>query len=93
MEKYNVVEVRIGRRPDTEKLYKLEKRRNDAIQKCAEEWQRLMGNNIRKDYPFFEVALPTAFYDMMDAYDTEAGICASKLFLEKNGHEVRKVKP
>lgn len=89
---YQVIEIRIGKMPATEELYDLESKRNAAIKACAEEWQRVVQEQIGKVYPFFEAALPTAFYDMMVSYDSAAGICASMYFLRKHGYEVKKVK-
>jgi hypothetical protein len=89
---YKVIEIRIERMKETERLYNLEEQRNQQIKICADEWARLIRQKLKKDYPFFQVALPTAFFDMLGSYDTKAGICACKFFLEKQGYKVEKIK-
>ena len=88
--KYEVMNIRIGSR-EAEGLYALEKRRNDIIDKCANEWIDVVEELTGERHDFFHVALPTALYDLFDNYDSNSGIATSKAFLEKNGYKVEKI--
>lgn len=89
---YKVTKVKIHKIKETEKLYALEDRRNELIKKCAEEWSNLMEDATDIKPLFFQEALPTAFYDMMEDYDTDAGIAACVAFLREHRPELLKEK-
>lgn len=91
-EDYKVVMVRIEKRDDTKKLYELERSRNKIIEDCTKEWLRLVELNLKEKHDFWKVGIPSALFDILDAWDTKAGVVACKTFLEREGYEIKKVK-
>lgn len=85
---YKVRVIRIGSQET--RLYDLERQRNDNIEVCAKEWIKVLKRNLDEDHDFWGVAIPTALYDILEGWDTEAGIEAAKTFLEKQGYTIEK---
>ena len=77
---YEVEFIRIPRDDESsEKLYRLEEKRNELIKRCAEEWLKIVGLT-KQD--FWTKALPTALFDLLESFDLNASKAACEFFLK-----------
>jgi hypothetical protein len=68
-----------------EKLYDLERRRNDIIHDCARQWMKIA--KISDKEHWFR-GVPQALHDTLESYQTECGIMAAEAFLLRHGWTV-----
>ena len=73
----------------SERLYKLEDKRSEAIKACAEEWAKLM--KVPEDR-YWEQTLPQALFDTLESYEVAAAAIAAEQFLKQLGWEVTRPK-
>jgi len=79
MRKYNKPTTRFIPHRGAENLYKLEAKRDSAIQACAKELQRLAACASPADY--WGSAIPQALYDVLASFDPGAAIIAAEAYL------------
>lgn len=72
---------------DGEKLYDLERKRNDIIRDCAKRWAKIAGV---EDKEFWVQSLPQALHDLLEAWDTPAAVIAAESFLKRYGWKVER---
>jgi len=77
-----IVNIFIG--SEATRLYDLEQKRNELITRCAKEWSRIVKVD-EKD--FWSIAVPTAIYDILGGWDSQASIRASIEFLKSKSRE------
>jgi hypothetical protein len=70
--------IRIGRAPTTERLYKAEARRDDAIKRAITEWLEVMG---RPAEDFWTVGYPQQLLDILSGWDNRAAYLAATAYL------------
>lgn len=75
----------VGRGDDTERLYGLERLRNDTILKCAVEWSAICGVS---DVEHWTRAVPQALFDTLSSFGPRYAIAAAVAFLETAGYTV-----
>jgi len=68
----------IGRGPDTEKLYKLERQRQDIIGRCAKEWAEVMEV---PESEFWKRSLPQQLFDILESWERASAVAAAEAFL------------
>lgn len=84
---------RIGRIRETEKLYRIEDKRNDLITESAEELKELYAHsnleNHRHMYQdIWKEAIPEQLRNVLESFDTNASILAAVSFLESKGFTI-----
>lgn len=72
--------VRISRDGDTEKLYRLEHQRNEAIQAAARELAKVVGVTEGRD--FWPRVMPQALFDLLESFEIGASYVAAKAYVE-----------
>lgn len=72
--------IRIDRMEETEKLYRLEHLRSEAIRAAANELAVVLGHDGEKDY--WKVTMPQALFDVLDSFELAASYQAAKAFVE-----------
>jgi hypothetical protein len=70
--------IYIPRNEDTERLYELERKRNDAFQAAAEELQKVCSFEH-----FWQEAVPEAMLNILEGWDHNAAILGAIAYLEK----------
>ena len=68
----------------TARLYRLEERRDEAIEGAARELGKLWGNSEKN---FWTDTMPQALYDILERFDTQAALAAAKAFVRNHEHE------
>ena len=71
----------ISRSDETEKLYRLEEKRNVAIKDCATEWAKI---NAVPQEEFWTQSLPQALFDLLQSFDSKAAEMAALAYLKAN---------
>ena len=69
----------ISKQKQTERLYRLEEKRNVTIKEATEELQKVLGFT-----DFWREALPEALLSILENYDRKASYLAAKVYLEKH---------
>jgi hypothetical protein len=72
---------------DGEKLYDLERKRNDIIRECAKRWAKIAEVSEKN---FWTQSLPQALHDLLEAWDTAASIIAAESFLKRHGWKIER---
>lgn len=82
-DKYKDVDVPtnlfISHGKDTDRLYELEDKRNDLIQKCAKEWAKIMDIPPKE---YWNTAVPQALHDTLSSFAPKYSIAAVIGYLE-----------
>jgi len=72
----------IPRNADTEKLYELERKRDDAFMAATEELQEVLGLDH-----FWQEAVPEAFLSMLQGWDHNAAQLAAVIYLQRENNK------
>jgi hypothetical protein len=82
---------KIYRDERSEKLYRLESKRNDALRACAEElqvvWPKVWGQTLDS---LWDDAMPQAIFDLLESFDNSAVYAAVQAWLATHRGEVLK---
>jgi len=68
-----------------EKLYDLERKRNEIIHACAKQWAKIAKVS---DKEHWTRCIPQALHDTLESYQTECGIIAAEAYLRRHGWTV-----
>lgn len=71
----------IGRGESTERLYRLEEKRNKAIKEAATELAQVLGHSVHE---FWQSTMPEELLSILDSFDTFAATLAARAYLEKH---------
>jgi len=83
--------LKIGRSEETQKLYELEEKAGEMIQRASLELGRVMKKQGKEDLQdIYRELLPEELLTILDTFDLQASILASTAFLEKEGFQVTK---
>jgi hypothetical protein len=75
----------------TETLYRAEERRSIAIKDCARAWGKVMDIDVGTGgTPFWNIAVPQALLDTLEAFETAAAAVAAEAFLVQLGYKVER---
>jgi len=75
--------------PETEKLYKAEEKRNEAIFKSAEAFKKLYEKKgLYQD--IWKEAMPETLTQVLEGFDRQAAELAAIAFLERRGYTITK---
>lgn len=71
--------IRINRTRETEKLYTLERKRNDAIKAAAKEYAKVMDHPARE---YWSRTIPQALFDTLESFQGSSSYAAAKAYCE-----------